>query len=171
VKQVNLMSDHINQNEGERPWIEIHDEVISSEELVAEVERRVAARRAELGPAHLIFPTFGHISTFPEPPATGTPYNANLYYYLKQANQAASPSVEPVLAPSPATRVPVLGRIWQLIRGEMHNLILFYVNRIAGDQNRLNIDLISTLNELTREVQAQQMEIDNLRRELDRRRD
>lgn len=152
----------------DKPWIEIHDDHITSEALVAEIERRVATRRAELGPVNLIFPTFGHISTYPEPPA-GQTYNPNLYYYLRQANQAPPPSVAPILAPSPATRVPVLGRLWQLIRGEMHNLILFYVNRIAGDQNRLNIDLISTLNELTRELQSQQMEIERLRAELQQR--
>jgi len=152
-------------NQPEKPWIEIHDPVITSEALVAEIDRRVAARRTELGPVNLIFPTFGHVSTYPEPPA-GHAYNPNLYYYLKQANQSPPPTVEPVLAPSPATRLPFLGRLWQLIRGEMHNLILFYVNQMAGDQNRLNIDLISTLNELTREIQAQQAEIDRLRAQL-----
>lgn len=164
-----MMDDFISSgSQADKPWLEIHDEEFTSEALVAEVAKRVAARRAELGPVNLIFPTFGHISTYPEPPPGGRAYNPNLYYYLKQANQAPSPSVEPVLAPSPATRVPVLGRLWQLIRGEMHNLILFYVNRLAGDQNRLNIDLVSTLNELTREVQAQQAEIERLREELER---
>jgi hypothetical protein len=155
----------------DRPWIVIHDEVWSSEALVAEVEKRAAARRAELGPVNLIIPTFGHISTYPEPPATVGSYNPNLYYYLKQANQVRSPSVEPILAPSPATRVPLLGRLWQLIRSEMHNLILFYVNRAVSDQNRLNIDLISTLNELARENQAQQARIDELQAELHRLRE
>lgn len=162
------MTDQQNLRSPDQPWIEIHDEFLTSEALVAEIEKRVAARRAELGPVNLIFPTFGHISTLPEPPA-GRAYNPNLYHYLKQANQAPPPSVEPVLAPSPATRVPILGRLWGMIRGEMHNLILFYVNRMAGDQNRLNIDLISALNELTREIQAQQAEIDRLRTELQRR--
>ncbi|MFO7662490.1 MAG: hypothetical protein R6X18_07835 [Chloroflexota bacterium] len=151
-----------------QPWIVIHDQVWTSEALMAEVEKRAAARRAELGPVNLVFPTFGHISTYPEPPATGGNFNPNLYYYLKQANQARSPSVEPILSPSPATRVPVLGRLWRLIRSEMHNLILFYVNRTVSEQNRLNIDLISTLNELTRENQAQKTRIDELQAELQR---
>lgn len=155
----------------DQPWIIIHDEVWTSESLTAEVERRVTARRAELGPVNLVFPTFGHISTCPEPPAGGSPYNPSLYYYLKQVNQSRSPSVEPILAPSPATRVPVLGRLWRLIRGEMHNLILFYVNRSVSEQNRLNIDLISTLNELTRENQALQTRIEELSAELQRLRE
>lgn len=148
------------------PWLEIHDEIITSEELVQEVERRVAQRREQLGEVNLVFPTFGHISTFPEP--VGSPSNPHLYYYLKQANQTPSPAVEPILAPSPATQTPVLGRLWGRIRGEMHNLVLFYVNRSVRDQNRLNVNLISAMNELTRVVQDQQTEIETLRAEIRR---
>jgi hypothetical protein len=148
-------------------WIEVHDEQFTSEALAAELERRVAARRAELGSVDLILPTFGRISTFPEPPA-GRVYDANLYYHLKQANQARPAVLEPLLAPSPATRLPVLGRLWGLIRGEMHQLILFYVNRAASSQNRLNTDVVSTLNELTRLCQVQGAEIERLRDELQR---
>jgi hypothetical protein len=92
----------------------------------------------------------------------------HLYYYLEQANKMPPPAVEPQLAPSPATRTPILGRLWQRIRGEMHNLILFYVNKSVRDQNRVNASLISTLNELTRVIQDQQAEIDALRDEVRR---
>lgn len=150
------------------PWIEIHDEVITSAELVTEVERRVARRRAELGAVNLVFPTFGHVSTFPEP-SPGSRISPDLYYYLKQANQTPATAVEPLLAPSPATQLPVVGRFWQLVRGQVHSLVLFYVNRSVRDQNRLNVNLISALNELTRVVQEQAAEIDALRAELRRR--
>lgn len=150
-----------------RPWIEIHDEQITSEALAHEIEQRVTRRRAQLGSVNLVFPTFGHVSTYPEPPP-GTLVDANLYYYLKQANQTPSPAVEPILAPSPATRMPFVGRLWGLIRREMHNLVLFYVNRAVRDQNQLNVNLISALNEMTRVVQAQQAEIDTLRAEIRR---
>ena len=149
------------------PWLVIHDEHITSEALATEVERRVAERRARLGPVDLIFPTFGHISTFPEPPA-GSRMNPHLYYYLKQANHSPAAAVEPVLAPSPATQLPVVGRFWSRIRGQVHSLVLFYVNRAVRDQSRLNVDLISALNELTRVVQEQQAEIDALRDEARR---
>lgn len=152
------------------PWIVIHDEQITSEELVREVERRVAQRRAQLGEANLVFPTFGHVSTFPDPPPGGR-VNPHLYYYLKQANRTPSPAVEPILAPSPATRMPVVGRLWQQIRGEVHNLVLFYVNRAVRDQNQLNVNLISALNEMTRVIQGQQAEIDELRAEVRRLRE
>jgi hypothetical protein len=150
------------------PWITIQDEVITSEELVVEVERRVAQRRAQLGRVNLVFPTFGHISTFPEPTEADNLAGPQLYYYLKQANQTELPAVDLALAPSPATRMPVIGRLWGTIRREMHNLVLFYVNRSVRDQNQLNVNLISALNELTRVVQKQRAELESLRAELQR---
>ena len=156
------MNEPNNQPMDDSPWLVIHDEHITSEALVAEVERRVAERRARLGPVDLVFPTFGHVSTFPEPPA-GSRIDPHLYYYLKQANNSPASAVEPVLAPSPATQLPVVGRLWSRIRGQVHSLVLFYVNRAVRDQSRLNVELISTLNELTRVVQEQQAEIDALR--------
>ncbi len=158
--------EHPGQQPEDRLWLQIHDKKIDSEALVTEVERRVEERRAELGVSHIVFPTFGHISTYPEPPLDEAPYNPNLYYYLKQANRESSSGVEPVLVPSPATRVPILGRLWQLVRAEFHQLVLFYVNKSVSEQNKLNINVISTLNELTRVTQLQQAEIDKLRAEL-----
>ncbi len=78
-------------------------------------------------------------------------------------------SVEPLLAPSPATRAPVVGGLWRKIRAEMHNLVLFYVNKSVREQSRTNANLVSTLNELTRVIQDQQAEIDALRAEIQRR--
>ncbi len=146
-------------------WLEIHDSEISSAELAAEVERRVLKRRAEQGVIQPVFPTFGFISDYPEPPV-GQPYNPNLYYHLRRANEMPPPNMEPLLAASPATRVPVLGGLWQRVRGQVHALVLFYVNRLASHDAQLNNHLISALNELTRLTQAQEAEITALRTEI-----
>ncbi len=150
------------------PWIVIHDEQITSEELVREVEQRVAQRRAELGVVAVVFPTFGYISSYPDVPLEKR-VSPHLFYYLEQANKMPPASVEPLLAPSPATRAPVVGGLWRKIRAEMHNLVLFYVNKSVREQNRINANLVSTLNELTRVIQDQQAEIDALRAEIQRR--
>ncbi len=147
-------------------WLEIHDPEISSADLVAEIDRRVARRRDELGEVRLLFPTFGTISQFPEPPSD-RPYNPNLYHHLRQANEINPPPTAPILANSPATQVPLLGRFWQMIRGQVHELILFYVNRHIAYQSKLDNHLISSLNELTRIVEMQREEIDNLRQEVE----
>lgn len=149
------------------PWIVIHDEQLTSEALVREVEDRVARRRAQLGEVSVVFPSFGYVSTYPDVPLEKR-VSPHLYYYLEQANLAAPPVVEPVLAPSPATRTPLVGRFWEKIRAEMHNLVLFYVNRSVREQNRINANLVSTLNEMARVVQQQQDEIDALRAEIQR---
>lgn len=149
------------------PWIVIHDEQIASEELVQEIERRVARRRAQLGSISPAFPTFGYVSDFPAVPQDKR-VSPHLYFYLEQANKMPPPAVEPVLAPSPATRTPVAGRLWKMVRAEMHNLILFYVNKSVGEQNRVNTNLVSTLNEMTRVIQDQQAEIEALRGEIHR---
>jgi len=152
--------------EMDSPWLEIHDEAITSEKLVKEIEERVARRRIELGVVNIDFPAFGHMSAYPEP--TDGAINPYLYYYLKQANQTPPSIIEPDLAPSPTTQTPVLGRLWGRIRGEMHNLVLFYVNRSVSDQNRLNINLVSVMNEMTRVIQNQEAEIEILRADIQR---
>jgi hypothetical protein len=150
----------------EELWIEIHDPEISSTELAAELARRVAQRQAELGEVHPVFPTFGFVSELPQPPSNGRSYNPNLYHHLRMANEMPAVETTPLLAPSPATRIPLLGRLWQLIRGQVHDLVLFYVNRLASHEMKLDNHLISSLNELTRVSQAQQDEIEHLQSEL-----
>lgn len=162
------MSAMESQHAADSPWIVIHDEQVSSEELVHQVEERVARRRAELGVVEVVFPTFGYVSSYPDVPLEKR-VSPHLFYYLEQANRTPPASVEPVLAPSPATRAPVVGGLWQKLRGEMHNLVLFYVNKSVREQSRTNANLVSTLNELTRVIQDQQAEIDALRAEIQRR--
>lgn len=170
-EQALLMTNHAMKEpelprESDSLWLEIHDEVITSAELAEEIERRVTRRRIELGVVNVDFPTFDHVSAYPEP--VDDPPNPYLYYYLKQANRTPPTIVEPILAPSPATQTPVLGALWGRIRGEMHNLVLFYVNRSVSDQNRLNVNLISALNEMTRVIQDQQARIEALQAEVRR---
>ncbi|MCA9866228.1 MAG: hypothetical protein KC410_07055 [Anaerolineales bacterium] len=152
----------------QQPWLRIHDEKISSEALVAEVQQRVEQRRTELGVTRVLFPRFGHMSSYPEPPVESGVYNPDLYHYLKQANRKPTPQLEPLLVPSPSTRVPILGRLWGMVRAQFHQLVLFYVNRSVSDQSQLNINVVSVLNELTRVSQVQQEEIDALRAEVQR---
>jgi ABC-type polysaccharide/polyol phosphate export permease len=75
-------------------------------------------------------------------------------------------ATEPILASSPATRIPVLGRLWQLIRGGAHTLVLFYVNRAVSHQTMTNNYLVSVLNRLTVVVEEQQRTIAKLQAEV-----
>jgi len=71
------------------------------------------------------------------------------------------------LVSSPATRIPVLGRIWQLIRGGAHGLVLFYVNRAVTHQTEINRQLVSVLNRMTVAIETQQRTIIGLQADLD----
>jgi len=148
-------------------WIEIHDTEVTADALMAQIEERVIRRREKHGILSPKFPSFGYVSQMPEPPAQGG-YSPNLYYYLRQLNNMEPPETTAVLdQPSPMAHVPLIGRLWQLVRSQAHSLILFYVNRIVAHHSVFQNHLVSAVNELTRQTQLQQQEIERLRAELD----
>lgn len=139
--------------------IEIHDPEIDPQIIMAEIRRRIQERRLEAGYDNRTFPAFGAAMVCPEPPE-GMPYLPDLYHHLRQVNTLYSEvETATILAPSPATRVPILGRFWKLIREQAHGLVLFYVNRSVGHQVKVNRHLVSVLNQLTEENQALQRRI------------
>ncbi len=147
-----------------KPWIVIEDTAVSAAALEAQIEERVQMRRQQLGRVNPDFPSFGFVAEMPRPPYPGA--NATLYYHLRQVNEMETAVTTLVLAPSPATRLPLLGRLWGLIRQQVHELVLFYVNRSGARQARLENHLVSLLNEQTRLLQLQQVEIEALRQRL-----
>lgn len=154
----------MNESGNSKKWLEIHDAEVTAESLMAQIEERVKRRRQELGRIDPQFPTFGRVTEMPEP---ASPQDApNLYHHLRQLNRREPPDVTAVLLPSPATRLPIIGRLWGLIRGQFHNLILFYVNRAQAYNSQTYHNLTNTLNELTRLTQEQKRAIEALEREL-----
>lgn len=150
--------------------IEIHDPEIDPQAIMAEIRRRIQARRLEAGYDNRTFPAFGEAMICPEPPE-GIPYSPDLYHHLRQANTRYSEvETAPILVPSPATRIPLLGRVWRLIREQAHGLVLFYVNRSVGHQVKLNRHVVSVLNQLTEENQALQRRVMALEAEVKQRR-
>jgi hypothetical protein len=133
--------------------IEIHDPEIDPQSIMTEIRQRIQSRRLEQGYDNRTFPAFGAAMVCPEPP-DGLPYSPDLYHHLRQVNSLyAEVETATILAPSPATRVPILGRFWKLIREQAHGLVLFYVNRSVGHQVKVNRHLVSVVNTLTEENQ------------------
>jgi len=62
--------------------------------------------------------------------------------------------------------IPLIGGLLTRARAALHNLVLFYVNRLAQKQSDINGQLISRMVELTRVCQAQQEQIDVLQAQL-----
>ncbi len=144
---------------------EINDPEIDAAALMAQIRERMRQRRAELGINDRASSSFDVTSCPPEP--EDMPHDANLYHHLRLANELyAEADTEPALPPSPLTRVPVVGRLWQRVRPSLHVLILFYVNRALGHQMTVNRHMVSVLNQLTEQAQSQQRTIAALEAEL-----
>ncbi len=145
--------------------IEIHDPEIDPAQIMEQIRARIQRRREELGYPRVVFPTFG-AAAYPGEPE-GEEYDADLYYHLRRANQQYHQlGVEMVLAPSPRSRIPLIGPLWDRIRREAHNLVLFYVNKLAQRQLIVNRHLVSTLNRMAVQLQEQQRQIRALQEEL-----
>jgi hypothetical protein len=145
--------------------IEINDPEIDPVQIMATIRQRIAARRAALGYEQRTFPSFGAASYPGEP--QDLPYDADLYYYLRLVNtNYAEVETAPLLAASPATRLPILGKLWQMIRGGAHNLVLFYVNRLVSHQTMVNSYLVSVLNRMSVVQSEQQRTIAQLQAEV-----
>ncbi len=156
----------MDQNEIPDDLIEIQDPEIDPAQIVEQIRERIRRRREELGYPRQRFPIFG-AAAYPGEPE-GEDYDADLYYYLRKANDLYYQiGVEAELMPSPATHLPILGSLWKRIRREAHNLVLFYLGKLAQRQATVNRHMVSTLNRMAVQLQEQQRQLRALRDELD----
>ena len=138
--------------------IEIHDPELDPAQLMEQIRERIRRRREALGYPRQEFPTFG-AAEYPGEPE-GENFDANLYHHLRRANDLYYRlDLGASLAPSPATQVPILGRLWKPIRQEAHNLVLFYLGKLAGQQVTINRHIVSTLNRMAVQLQEQQRQM------------
>jgi len=150
------------ENEIPDGLIEIHDPEVDVDQIMTQIRERVHRRREEAGYPRQDLLAFGAAAYPGELEGEGV--DADLYYHLRKANDLYHQvSVDPLLAPSPASRLPILGRLWRRMRQEAHNLVLYYVGRQAGRQVMVNRHLVSTLNRMAVQLQRQQEELEALR--------
>lgn len=150
------------QERGLSDLIEIRDPAIDAREVIARIRANIEARHAA-GHRPPTLSSFG----LPSPPST---QDATLQYHLTQANETYNQIwVEVSLAPSLATQVPILGRLWGLIRKQAHRLVLYYVEMLASKQMSFNEHVVGALNRLAvaqEEMAALREEVAELRRLL-----
>jgi hypothetical protein len=139
---------------------EIRDPAVDVETLVKEIESNLTTHRLLLAPSPSI-PAFGSDS---EPPAAGRALShSDLLYRLRCVQESlVQVGADRELAPSWATQLPLVGRWWSRIRAEVHNLILFYVNRAAARQAGLNNHTVAVL----RWIPEQAEEIERLKTQV-----
>lgn len=145
--------------------VEIVDPEIDPEQIMLGIRQRMQAERKKRSDDQQGTHKF-RAEAMPDQ-IFGLGIQPDLFHYLEQANDTF-PRVDMsmLLAESPATRLPIIGQLWKLIRGGAHQLVLFYVNRNANHQFDVNRSIVSTLNHMTALAQEQQKMIIDLQKEI-----
>ena len=93
-----------------------------------------------------------------------------LDYHLEQARILHNDVwPELTLAPSWATQLPVVGKVWQKIREQAHRLVLYYVEMVVSKQVGFNEHVVGSLSRLTamqEKVATLEAEVSALRKQL-----
>jgi hypothetical protein len=137
-----------------RDVFRIEDPQIDAREIMQRVSENLYAHGLV---ENIQFPEFDVV---PAEFADGARFPAALYYELEQATLAFGQTwveLQPV-----ESRFPLLGRVKQ----EFHRLVVFYVNRYAERQTVVNGALLRALNQLVMALDASEVEVVALRREV-----
>lgn len=127
------------------------------EMLLARIQRHLDRRAGQSAPNQ------------PALPRMNGRFSAEVYKRLTEADAIKDAiAVELSLVPS---SLPLLGSLWQRVRMAAHQLVVFYVNRLAGAQAAFNRELLAALIALVRELErseptALEAEVAKLRAEV-----
>lgn len=144
-------------------WVEV-DEAMPA--LLTKVRDGLATRARAWGAEPPRFGIFSPAATLED--AANVADLEGVADHLRQAlTLMQQQDTTPVLAPSPATRLPVLGRLWALVRAQAHQLVLFYVNRQAANTVQVQQHLLAAVSALARMMAARQDAPDQPEEEVD----
>lgn len=86
-------------------------------------------------------------------------------YYLRRL-RSTEVSVTPHVLPS---NIPLVGRLLDLLKRQLHDLVLYYVNILAGKQAHYNAQVFRAMAVLSREIQRLRAEVAKARTESGRK--
>lgn len=110
---------------------------IPVEELLVQIQRHLDARQ-------------GARSETAGRPLRGDRFSEPVYDALEEASAVLEAiRVEPSLTPP---HLPLVGGLWQGMRARAHELVVFYVNRLAGVQATFNREVVAALSALIRDL-------------------
>ena len=135
--------------------IEVRDPAVDTDAVMVRLQTKMRER----------YVMGKHMSELPdfELPAVPEVQDATLRYHLERANATYDHVwVDLSLAPSIATQLPIVGKLWRLIREQAHRLILYYVDMAVSKQVGFNEHVVGAVNRLA----AAQQEIAMLRQEV-----
>ena len=140
--------------------IQVRDPAIDTDAVMARLQDRMGERYGKHPPE---LPDF-------ELPALPRVQDATLRYHLEQAHATHDQVwVQMSVFPSAATQLPILGRLWRLIREQAHRLILYYLEMAISKQigfNRHVVGIASRLAAAQEETVQLREEIAELRQQL-----
>ena len=135
------------------------------EVLLERIQRHLDARKGQAMPAQIA------------PAHSGGGFSDEVYDRLEEADVVMGAiSVQPFLSPP---HIPIIGGLWQRVRLATHQLVVFYVNRLAGAQGTFNREIVGALTALIHdldrggrvnpdaEIAALRAEVSALRAEVD----
>lgn len=106
------------------------------EQLLEQIQRHLDARQ-------------GRRDSVAAPPHGGR-FSPMVYDTLEEAGVIMDTiRVEPSLTPP---HLPLIGGLWQKARGQVHNLVVFYANRLAGVQGVFNREIVAALSALVTDL-------------------
>lgn len=152
--------------------IEVCDSSIDTEALIDQVHERLRLRRAQAEEQGLDYEAFVR----GKPAGHGyAPFGYNLHYSLERM-KASYNRIEVTLSLTDS-RIPVIGSIVQRVREALHELVMYYTNRLAGRQSRFNKYVVKAMTELVeetgkeneglhREILALERRLDDLENEI-----
>ena len=108
------------------------------EVLLERIQRHLDAKKGQSTPA-------------PAAPArSGGSFSDEVYDRLEEADAVMGAiSVQPFLSPA---HIPIIGDLWQRVRLAAHQLVVFYVNRLAGAQGTFNREITGALTALVHDL-------------------
>ena len=143
--------------------IEIRDPAIDSEAVMRRIRENIRLRRAEAEAQGVNYEAFveGLYAA-----KTTARFGHMLYYDLRR--MSVSYDKIGVGLSLTETRMPLVGLLVQRIRGALHQLVIYYVNMLAGQQARFNEYSVRALSTLVKELEVgpTPSEVESLRNDL-----
>lgn len=135
--------------------IEIPAPEVNEEDIIARIQKRIPQRRTEAEAQGL---DYEHLVG-----GKAMGFGPGLYYDLYLACKRADTIEVPLSLVK--SKEPVLGRLFTRLRLELHGLVLYYVNTLAGRQVVFNLAATSVLSQLMGELEEREDHVARLEAE------
>lgn len=119
---------------------EAPEEVVNIETIMQQIRQQIIARRAEVDPGGA-----GDLYV------SGQRFSPEVYEHLYLARMALEEYQVPVMVSK--SSVPLIGPLIELIRGKLHELVIFYVNQGAARQVAASNHLLKALSMMAQDLE------------------